>query len=568
MNLKKLFYIFILLLAGRSFSQDSLLLKELHKKAKKAYSSEEYDSAIYYSQKLLSAAEGSSSSKYTIRAHYILGNVFLERNSPKEALENYFIALKLCKKLKTEGEYEGLILNHIAAVYFSQKNYKEAKSFFREEIALKESAGDSIKLANALINISSQYRRLNEFDSAALLLKRVRSIAFARNDSTLLGHFYNAWATYFFSRFLKVNNLLAGKGNMTWEDHYASESLRDSAELYWKRSLGIWTALHRPENIVNPLFNLGYAYQTKKDHHLALKNYLSAKQIVDSLQITGSKPALYGNLAEVYYDLGDYRNSANYLRTLLELKDSLQQHEIQNYSQKLAKQYQLETNRILVEQDLRLNLQKSEIAEQQKRIYLYVLLFIVLVLIIIGIIVYINFNKRVTKKVEEAKEKFFTNIMHEIRTPLSMIQAPLKTLRPKLQDEESLYYINLAEKNVVRLNELINQMLDVSKIDSATYKLNKTVGNLGLFFREMVANYEKLATEKDITFIAAITSDDALLVYDKDALEKIITNLLSNAIKYTKPKGSVGLNIHSEDKEDVSLLNIEVWDTGIGIPQA
>ncbi|MCE3260670.1 MAG: integral rane sensor hybrid histidine kinase, partial [Bacteroidetes bacterium] len=67
---------------------------------------------------------------------------------------------------------------------------------------------------------------------------------------------------------------------------------------------------------------------------------------------------------------------------------------------------------------------------------------------------------------------------------------------------------------------------------------------------------------------AAITSDDALLVYDKDALEKIITNLLSNAIKYTKPKGSVGLNIHSEDKEDLSLLSIEVWDTGIGIPQA
>jgi signal transduction histidine kinase/DNA-binding response OmpR family regulator len=554
--------------ACNSFAQDTVFLKQINQKARSLYSKEEYDSALYYSDIIIKEASKYNSSKYLIRGYYIKANIQLDRNNDKEALENYFAALKLCRSSKKETEYQGFILNRIGSIYFSQKNYTAAKSFFKEEISLKQKIGDSVKVAKALLNISAQYWRLGEYDSAAILLKRASVIAHTEGDPILMANYLGIHGNYFFGRFLHDNKLLHADGNTIWKDNYQSSNLRDSAEHYWKNALKLWSVMGNPIDRINPLFNLGYLYQTRKEHEAALKNYLSAKKIMDSLGATEKKVTLYGNLAEVYYDLGKYKESADNLRLLFELKDSLQEHEIKNYSEKLAKQYQLETNSRLVEQDLRLSLQNSEIAEQQKRIYLYILIFIVLILIIIGIMVYINFNKRVTRKVEEAKEKFFTNIMHEIRTPLSMIQAPLKTLKPKLQDEESLYYINLAEKNVLRLNELINQMLDVSKIDSSKYKLTNTVGNLDLFLKETVAGFEKLATEKDINFISSIHSNDTLLVFDKDALEKIITNLLSNAIKYTKAKGSVGLTFNSEEKEDASKLTIEVWDTGIGIPVA
>ncbi|MCE3226291.1 MAG: integral rane sensor hybrid histidine kinase [Bacteroidetes bacterium] len=563
--MSKLKYIFVFLLAGKLFAQE-VSLKQLSALARNSYAGEDYDSALYYSGRMVARAEKVDSTKYIIRGHYIQGNIYLERKNTKDALEHLFTALKVCKKVKNEIEYEGYILNRIGSIYFTQKNYAAAKSFFKEEVQLKHMSGDSVKVANALLNMSAQYWRLGEYDSAAILLKRAGIIAANQGDSILMANYVSTHANYFFGKFLKENNLIKTDGNLMWKDNYKSTNLRDSAEYYWKRALKLWSVIGGPEDMINPLFNLGYSYQTRRAHQAALNNYLIAKKIADSLKMTGKKLTLYGNIAEVYYDLGKYKESADNLRILFELKDSLQEKEISNYSEKLARQYQMETNRTLVEQDLRLNLQNSEIAEQQKRIYLYVLIFIVLILVIIGIMVYINFNKRVTKKVEEAKEKFFTNIMHEIRTPLSMIQAPLKTLKPKVQDEESLYYINLAEKNVVRLNELINQMLDVSKIDSATYKLNKTVGNLDLFLKETITSFEKLATEKDINFISSVNLSDTLLVFDKDALEKIITNLLSNAIKYTKAKGSVGLNFNSEEKEDSSKLTIEVWDTGIGIP--
>jgi DNA-binding response OmpR family regulator/two-component sensor histidine kinase len=158
--------------------------------------------------------------------------------------------------------------------------------------------------------------------------------------------------------------------------------------------------------------------------------------------------------------------------------------------------------------------------------------------------------------------------MHEIRTPLSMIQAPLKTLKPKLSDEESLYYIQLAEKNVLRLNDLINQMLDISRIENSTYTLNKKVGHPEQLFRDLLPGFEKLATEKKQHFVSAINVQHELMIFDRDALEKITGNLLSNAIKYTPDNGSVGINVNAEDSENSNKLIIEVWDTGVGIPKA
>lgn len=545
-----------------AFSQKNVL-KNLQVKAKAAFTKADYDSAVWYATKLTDEAIKEDSIKYQIRAEFLKGNIYSEQDKTKQAFEHYFSGLKLAKKAN-DLEIQGNFLNRLGALYYSQKSYDEAKKYFQEEIELKEKLQDTIRLANALINISMLYRRLKEPEAAEAVLLRVRKIVGEKQDSMLSANYYNAQATYYFGRFT-IENKIAETSNQGWNRSFALVNLRDSAELYWKKALDIWLGMGDAYAAVNPLFNLGYAYQTRNDLKGALKNYMAAKKIVDSLQKNSSRVTLYGNIAEVYYDMKDYKLSNDYFRKVIELKDSLQRVTVQEYTERLSKQYQMETNRTIVQQELELSQKNSEIDNQKKKIYIYVLLFVLLVFIIIGILFYINFNKRVNKRIEEAKEKFFANIMHEIRTPLSMIQAPLKTLKPKLNDEESKYYINLAEKNVVRLNELINQMLDISKMENANYKLVNTVGNLDLFLMELSASYEKLATEKNINFISEINYQNTLLVFDKDALEKIISNLLSNAIKYTPANGSVGLTVNIEDGEHEAKLLIDVWDTGIGI---
>jgi signal transduction histidine kinase/CheY-like chemotaxis protein len=561
--LKKILFILIIF-SGSLKAQDSLL-KPILIKAKQANVNEDLDSAFYYSNLLLKEAEKINSLKYQIKANKIIADVYTNKNKIPLAFDTYFKTLKLCKK-SNDIESEASILSLVGALYYSQKSYIEAKHFFKEEIELKEKVGDSIRLCNSLLNMSSIFRRIGEFDSAIILLNKVRKIAAIKKDSTLLAHYYNGQAAYFFGTFIKKNKINSyGNDTKIWDKVFTEKNLRDSAEIYWLKELNIWEAKKDKSNKISSLFNLGYVYQSKKEYSKALNLYLLA---IKNAESQTQKITLYGNLAEVYYDLNDYKNSSDYFRRLLELKDSIQKSEITAYTQKLGKQYELETNRKVLLQEMTLNLKNKEIAEQKRQIYFYILLFIVLVIIIIGIVFYINFNKRLTKKIEEAKEKFFTNIMHEIRTPLSMIQAPLKTLKPKLNDEESVYYVNLAEKNVVRLNELINQMLDVSKIENANYKLSPSVGNLEMFLKDIIANYEKQATEKNINFISEIKHNNSLLIFDKDALEKIITNLLSNAIKYTPKNGNVGLIVNIEDSENAANLFIEVWDTGLGIAKA
>jgi signal transduction histidine kinase/DNA-binding response OmpR family regulator len=558
--LNKLIYILIFFISCSAYGQDSLL-KPLYAKAR-ALAGDDPDSALHYAGILLKEAERINSLKYQVKASHLIASVYASQNKMAMAFDTYFKALKLCKK-SNDIENEANLLSAVGALYYDQKSFAEAKHFFHEEIILKQRLGDSITYCNALLNISSIYRKLSQHDSAAPLLNIVRTIAFIKKDSTLLANYFNGQAIYYFGIFVTKNNLKAyGNDLKLWDKKFEFRNLRDSAELYWQKTINIWRAKNKKANQISALFNLGFVYQSKKEHNKAVKLYLAAIELAES-QI--QKVTLFGNLSEAYYDLKDYRNSADYFRKLLELKDSLQQNEVRIYTEKLGKQYELETNRKVLMQDMTLSLKNREIAAQQKQIYFYILIFIALLLIIIGIVFYINFNKRVTKKIEEAKEKFFTNIMHEIRTPLSMIQAPLKTLKPKLSDEESIYYINLAEKNAVRLNELINQMLDVSKIENSSYKLTAAVGTLDVFLKDIITNYEKAAAEKNISLVAEINYNGTLLVFDKDALEKIISNLLSNAIKYTAHNGNAGISVNVEDFENSSVLTVEVWDTGIGI---
>jgi len=186
---------------------------------------------------------------------------------------------------------------------------------------------------------------------------------------------------------------------------------------------------------------------------------------------------------------------------------------------------------------------------------------------IIILLIYSGFKKRLATRIEEAKQKFFSNVVHEIRTPLSMIQAPLTVLKPKLKDTEDLENLELAERNILRLNELVTQMLDISKLDSDKYSLNETFGDLDLFFQQVVGAYKKIAAEKNITLAYRFTLQKKLAFFDKDALEKITGNLLGNAIKYTAGKKQAGININGEDTEKGLKLTINVWDTGVGISQ-
>ncbi|WP_299335800.1 hybrid sensor histidine kinase/response regulator transcription factor [uncultured Psychroserpens sp.] len=163
------------------------------------------------------------------------------------------------------------------------------------------------------------------------------------------------------------------------------------------------------------------------------------------------------------------------------------------------------------------------------------------------------------KQLDEFKTKLYTNISHEFRTPLTLISGPIDhqlskdTLEP--QDRKEL---NLVKQNANRLLNLVNQMLDLSLIDSGQLRLQVTEGNLNILLKQIVAAFQYKADEKHINIISTINNLDQVW-FDVDSIEKIVSNLLSNAIKYAPEHSKIIIDANDQDHNLVlSIINVNI----------
>lgn len=180
-----------------------------------------------------------------------------------------------------------------------------------------------------------------------------------------------------------------------------------------------------------------------------------------------------------------------------------------------------------------------------------------------------EFESKKLQEVDEIKSRFFANISHEFRTPLTIILGSLEKLKTQLQKSTDDKDIVVMERNASRLLQLINQLLDLSRIESGNVKLNASENDLLKFLKRIAASFSSLANQKSISLtfngipIDDIHDNDPIFIfYDKKKLETVFYNLLSNAIKFSPNNASVDVSTFvSEDKVKIKFLN-----TGIEIP--
>ena len=171
--------------------------------------------------------------------------------------------------------------------------------------------------------------------------------------------------------------------------------------------------------------------------------------------------------------------------------------------------------------------------------------------------------------VEQLKTKFFTNVSHEFRTPLSLIISPLDKIIRQTTNEEQKKQLSLVQRNAKRLLNLVNQLLDFRKMEVQEIKLHPAIGDIIAFTKDISDSFLDIAEKKNMAFSFQSNTDHLEIYFDKDKIEKILFNLLSNAFKYTSENGSVNLALHYHPpagEASEGSLAIEVSDTGIGIP--
>ncbi|GAA4279621.1 hybrid sensor histidine kinase/response regulator transcription factor [Gaetbulibacter aestuarii] len=172
----------------------------------------------------------------------------------------------------------------------------------------------------------------------------------------------------------------------------------------------------------------------------------------------------------------------------------------------------------------------------------------------------------------EMKTRFFTDIAHEFRTPLSLISGPLEVLMDDTADpKQKKGHLSTIYYHTQRLLNLVNQLLDFRKIDSGKMKLQVAKGNFKKFAKEIYLSFKELADSKKINFKFDVKASEIPLTYDRNMMEIVLCNLLSNAFKYTPKNGNITLSIQNikskkrNPKFPQGYCEIVVQDNGPGI---
>ena len=168
-----------------------------------------------------------------------------------------------------------------------------------------------------------------------------------------------------------------------------------------------------------------------------------------------------------------------------------------------------------------------------------------------------------SEEINHAKLQFFTNITHELLTPLTIISASVDELKQTAPAYKEQY--DVMTHNINRLIRLLQQILEFRKAETGNLKLKVLQGDLVLFVRRSLDGFRPLMKKKDIRFTIQSDVDKCLAFFDPDKLDKILYNLLSNASKYNKPGGKVGIELNCDEVNGIACIIVK--DNGPGIPK-
>ncbi len=172
-------------------------------------------------------------------------------------------------------------------------------------------------------------------------------------------------------------------------------------------------------------------------------------------------------------------------------------------------------------------------------------------------------------ELDRAKSRFFANLSHEFRTPLTLTIGPLEDLRGWLRDRlegDPPRQLDMALRNSRRLLRLVNQVLDVAKLESGKMRIRAREGDVVAFVRSLAAAFTPVAERRRIAYRLPAPGTAIPCWFDPDALEKVLANLLSNAFKFTPDDGTIEVRVEREPGD--GGVRIAVSDTGPGIPEA
>ena len=482
----------------------------------------------------------------TLADTYIaIGNAYVRKNILKKALKFYIRADSLHTVKPLRPIIIAAAYQSIGDVYLQLKEYDKSEEYFikANNQFRKLPQGAIFFLNTTNWHLGEVYFHKNQLKKADSLLQKAYVFFNTIKDNSTLAQI----STY-------IGQIKARQNQLQEAEKYLLQGyslLKKNKDLYAASQASI---------------ELGNLYLKWNRPNKAILYFKKALQLNKTEKNTLIQQKSYNNLSKVYAKVHDYKNAHIYLKKATKLKDSLNQVQNAAKIRELEAIYQAEKK----EKEIALLTSKNKIIAQQKRnqnnIYLTVIGFITLLAIFLFVL--LKNRQKTTKKLQEldkAKSNFFANISHEFRTPLTLILSPVNAQLKKnnlTREDHNLFQI--IKQNAERLLDLINQVLDISKLDAGKKQIKVSLVKLQDFISYIVYNFDSLAESNKITFLAEINCIDKQGWIDKDVLQKIVNNLLSNSFKYTDTnEGKIIVKVLCDNY----FLTIEIKNTGRELSQ-
>jgi len=483
------------------------------------------DSTLYHARLAREIATQTGEPIPVIRSYAMTGEAYQKQNKMKEALSSYLKGLRLAEKHRAIS-LAGTLYNGMGTCYFYMNDLKKAKQYFALAIQAKKEAKDYQYYAFISANLGALQVMEQSFAEAVKTLKDAEIALLTNKQDKLLPTIYNSLGA-------------------------AYQSIRpDSCMYYYDKAYRMAAANKDYLNMMATSQNIGDYYMGQKNYLKAIEYTKQALKINEQRPEDAFKPALYERLSALNDSIGDFKQAYAYKKRETEVRQKL-------FTE--AKQKEIE------ELEIRYQSGRKEQAIAKTKNQRNMLLFGTIALFATaGFITYLVFQrKKLERKSEQEKIKMFENILHDIRTPLTLIDGPIQLMKQNqgIPQQEQLL---LVERNSKKLTLLVDELLDASKLGRGHFELEHASGDVDHFIADIVDSFKTEALSKGIRIVYIQSDTGNFCTFPSNALEKILSNLISNAVKHCPAGSEIRISFEISD----SQLVVQVCDTGTGIPKS
>ena len=506
------------------------------------------DSALYFGKKAYQLSKEINYESGIIKSLNFQGIAYRNKSDYSNAFKYFVEALKAAEEAQNL-EQIGYSNINIGNIYIYQTNYEGALEYFEKALISAQKLNDQSMLAYIYLNLGRTYLRMNDYKKAELNYLMTRDIRRILEDR---------------------------EGLVTIAVDLAELALRtgdlDQSLNYFHESIGAINQIKNKGALAFSLHNIAVIHIQQGQLDSAEYYSQESLKVAKANNLKNDIRKIHQNLSIIAEGRGDYKKALYYFKLNQENEDSIFNEQTTRTIESLKSQYDAEKKEAET-------LFLHEIVERQQTIIILAAAASIL-LLLIAIIIYMRAIERrrlnlqisaQANKLEEldfAKSRFFANISHDLRSPLSLILGNYEQIKNDDESyltEDSKQNLEIADKNAQRLLFLTDEINELTKLEEGAIHLKLKDVPVNPYITALVSMFKSSAEFKSVSLdFESSIGDEVAISIDPNQFEKIIFNLITNALKHTHQGDSVRVKVGIENQE----LKITIADTGEGIPES